>query len=178
VIISANRGCRVLTAPYFELVDITSPSEVTSRVPEELRVLRVPKALIGRSYTANQNAQVVEQNSATLICFGTSGLSERICISIDNGRIVQLGHSATPEQRFVNSSLTQFANCVGYVIDRFPFYASGSEVQVREAVSAELATLIRGVDATALEPDSFWSTFIEDVEIGDYSTEDVVSRFE
>ena len=43
-----------------------------------------------------------------------------------------------------------------------------------EAVAAKISNVIRSIDPVALSADSFWGTFVDDVAIGDYATEDVV----
>jgi hypothetical protein len=39
------------------------------------------------------------------------------------------------------------------------------------AVARDLADLIRGIDPEAMADDRFWSTFVDDVEMGDFATQ-------
>jgi hypothetical protein len=108
-----------------------------------------------------------------LICFGKSGLGDDICVDPLNGEVLQVFDGADP--RPVNSTIGQFVESVRAVIGMFPFYeTSDSGLDTGQAVADRIAEAIRRVDSAAMEPDTFWETFVHDVAIGDYSTADVV----
>ena len=89
-----------------------------------------------------------------------------------SGKVVQVVDSI--ESRIVNCDLGRFCECVRLVIDRFPFYSASATSDVRIAVRESLEAIIQEVDPEALiDPHGFWMTFLDDVEIGDFSTEDV-----
>ncbi|MGW0087341.1 SUKH-4 family immunity protein [Streptomyces sp. NPDC003393] len=69
---------------------------------------------------------------------------------------------------FANSSIELFNECVKKIIDRFPFYAEGSDLDDCEMAAEDLEGIVRGVDPSAANEGTFWSDFITDVSIGDY----------
>jgi hypothetical protein len=161
--------------PSFTLVPVVYPPGLKSALPQRFRITSVPRSLIGGSYTVGSEVQAVTVGGRMLLCFGSTGLAGSICLDTLDGTVVQhsrLGHS---RPRLVNSTLGAFSDCVRQVIGCFPFYHRGSDLESRRVANERVATAIRLVDPPALaEQDTFWSTFIADVEIGDYATEDVL----
>lgn len=96
----------------------------------------------------------------------------------------------------VNSSLNLFIESVQAVLNRFPFDSGDSVREVRNAQTdgwaiaeermrewdravRELAEALRQIDPPAIaDESSFWRTFMDDVQMGDFSTEDVLSHFD
>jgi len=121
-----------------------------------------------------------------LIGFGLSGPFERIAIDPANGAVVDvlakerapgninIQRLRQPAPGFVNSTLAEFVECVRVAIARFPYYSRDAELEEREEVAKDMLRLLRPIDPPALEPDRFWSTFTDDISIGDFSTEDVL----
>ena len=72
---------------------------------------------------------------------------------------------------FVNSSIAAFTATVRAVLERFPYYDEDAEFDGIHAVARDLADLIRGIDPEAMADDRFWSTFVDDVEMGDFATQ-------
>jgi SUKH-4 immunity protein len=93
----------------------------------------------------------------------------------------------------VNSGLDTFIASTRAVTDRFP-YDSGSTTQDGgsddttengakedktfdewDQAAREMTETLRAIDPVAVEdPDSFWMTFIADVQMGNYSTTDIL----
>lgn len=71
----------------------------------------------------------------------------------------------------VNSNLDLFVSCVSATIARFPFYGEGEAGEEAERVADELSDILLGIDPEVSSMNGFWQTFIDDVAIGDYSTE-------
>ncbi len=68
----------------------------------------------------------------------------------------------------VNSSLEEFRSSVKAVVDCFPFDVDDEDL-LTSFVASLRATLGR-IDSEALiDPDGFWRTFLDDVELGDYT---------
>jgi hypothetical protein len=64
------------------------------------------------------------------------------------------------------------------VTARFPFY-SEKEVLVEEVVDRavkDVMDAIRSADERALEQDGFWTTLVDDIQMGDFATEWTVSQ--
>ena len=105
------------------------------------------------------------------------------------------GHFVGPPS-FVNSSLDQFIASVREVSERFPFYSSDlgefdiqdllddpASVRARieqdnsevDRVAEDLTEILRSIDRAAVADETtFWWTFVFDVRMGDFATEDVL----
>jgi hypothetical protein len=57
------------------------------------------------------------------------------------------------------------------VLKRFPCYDEDAEFDEIHAVARELADLIHEIDPEAMADDRFWSTFVDDVEMGDFAAQ-------
>jgi hypothetical protein len=86
----------------------------------------------------------------------------------DDRAVWEVLNRPAPRRLFVSSSLEQFAATVEVVAARFPFYDDQDDDQGAIRASEDLADLIRAIDAEAVVPDRFWSTFLDDVTIGDF----------
>jgi hypothetical protein len=72
---------------------------------------------------------------------------------------------------FVNSSIAAFTETVRVVLERFPYYDEDAELDEVHAAARDLADLIRRIDPKAMRVDRFWSTLVDDVEMGDFATQ-------
>jgi hypothetical protein len=155
---------RRMNLPVFELVTLGLTGEIDKSI-------RVPRVILGLLYQVQDELTVMRTSGDRLLYrFASTGLSGQICIADDTGEILVL-HDSNP--RPVNSSLEKFTECVRVVIDRFPYYGVDSDWEDQERVGRELAELLTAIDPVSLQVDSFWDTFINDVEIGDFATEEV-----
>jgi hypothetical protein len=91
-----------------------------------------------------------------------------MCIDPTSGAVWVVLNRPVPRRLFVSSSLEQFADTVDAVAARFPFYDDPDDDQAAERASQDMAALIGVIDAEAVVPDQFWSTFLDDVTIGDF----------
>jgi hypothetical protein len=147
-------------------------------VEQALFVDGVPRGFIGRRYSADPELSVVERPGSTaMLRFGSAGLGDAIAIDLDTGHVIELVNARVPVEVFVNSTIQQFSRTVESMIDRFPYYDSDEDGDELDAVSHELLELIRRIDPPAAIPDRYWSTFIDDVGIGDLTTEAVAKIY-
>ncbi len=185
--------------PHFELVTFSEPSGVPYEVAAPLLEQGVPKDLVGRYHVADALSMLQEPGEAPLVCFGTSMLFENICLDPRTGNVVELTiipsrfsktinlpAGPTGPVRLVNSSLKQFTASVRAMVNRFTFddvnvEESEDEIDMKALhdegirVGNELTEILRSIDPAAVaDENSFWTTFIDDVKIGDFSTELVV----
>jgi hypothetical protein len=140
----------------------------------------LPKNFLGPLYSAAEQLTIVEVPPLRrAIRFGNSThFSDGLFLNPITGEVVEV---ASGEVRlFVNSSLKQFGQTVTAVVERFPFYSSHDEDEKldedMDAAVRNLSAIICRIDPPAIDVDLFWSTFVDDVSIGDYSTKDVLSR--
>jgi SUKH-4 immunity protein len=136
----------------------------------------VPKSFIGRRYTANASVTLLErQLNEKILCFGTSGLSDVIGVDLTTGHVVEVLNARGSPLLFVNTSIDQFTHTVKAVISRFPYYDHDATDEEIQAAATDLREIIRFIDSAAMAPDRYWSTFADDVEIGDLSTEAILA---
>ena len=145
-------------------------------VRHALFVIGVPKGFIGRRYAADPGVTpLVREGSDPLLRFGSCGLADAMCVDLVTEHVVEIINAARSAPLFVNTSIEQFTQTVKALVDRFLYYgheATGDEMDI---VAGELLNVIRSIDPEAAVPDRYWSTFVDDVQIGDLSTEAILA---
>jgi hypothetical protein len=168
-----------LTVTYRIFLDSAEIRAMLEAFPDALHTLfstGVPIDFLGTGrYTVAATLAIVDIPSrGRMIRFGEGTMPSNFCIVPRTGEVVDL--SCVPDHEFVNSSLTQFVRVVKAVTGRFPFYDTSDDLDERNRVGDELAAMIEEIDPPAMEIDLFWSTFVDDIRIGDFPTEDVLAR--
>jgi hypothetical protein len=171
--------------PVFRLSAFPQTAGLPEPLPNELFTTGVPET--GPKYRRDTRLRVLTYHEAgPLVGFGLSGPFYRIAIDPATGAVVDvlakerapgnvnIQRLSQPTPGFVNSSLATFVECVRVAIARFPYYSRAAELEERNEVAKVLVRLLQPVDPPALEPDRFWSTFADDVAIGDFSTEEIL----
>jgi hypothetical protein len=158
--------------PAFELVSMQAPAGSPPGVARALAA-GVPRQLIGREYVVLDRAECLAPDGA--VAFGTSGLHGRICLEPATGAVVQAPSQDDPARNTVNASLMLFTTCVALALAHFPFYDEDNGPKEWEAAAEKLRRLLARTDPTTAKPNGFWATFVDDVAIGDYSADQIVS---
>jgi hypothetical protein len=165
--------------PAFELAvfDESSPVSAIAGMQPEVRAALyrtgVPKDLFGGRYTAVDDLTVRDAPGfGRVVQFGSVMQDDPICVDPATGQVLELPHVSHAAPLVVNSSLNAFTETVRVVLERFPYYDEDAEFEEIRAVAHELGDLIRRIDPVAMATDQFWSTFVDDVEMGDFATED------
>jgi hypothetical protein len=141
-----------------------------------LFVAGVPRRFIGRRYTVDSKVAPVEQERGQpLARFGSSGLAGAVCVDIMDGHVIEFIAERRSEKLFVNTSVEQFTQTVKAMIDRFPYYGQQATDDKIDRVAEELLEIIRTIDSEAAVPNRYWSTFVDDVKMGDLSTEAILA---
>ncbi|MEV4806622.1 SUKH-4 family immunity protein [Nonomuraea sp. NPDC049421] len=136
----------------------------------------IPSGMLGGEYEAAEHLTLMEvPGRGGLIRFGETKNGD-ICIDPSTGEVLEVIGQKRDCARLANTNIHLFIESVKAVLDRFPFYSVGSDLDSRVIVANDLTELIRAIDSFAVYQDSFWSTFIDDVEIGDYATEEVLEE--
>lgn len=136
----------------------------------------VPACFIGRMYSADSGVSILERaGDEPILRFGSSGLSDAIGVDLATGQVVDVINARGCPLLFVNASVEQFTRTVRTLIERFPYYDRDASDAEMETVANELLEIVRRIDPEAAIPDRYWSTFVDDVAIGDLSTEAVLS---
>jgi len=185
------------TWPRFELVTYTEPTGIPHGWDRDLITLGVPKRILGDYYKAVSRLELIEHPTlGPVVRFATLGRRGAMCLHPATGSIHQLTGARSGQEWFVNTTLAQFNDSVRAVINRFPFDRGvPSEAPTPDAsaqwhtsntdkgddvswitVGEELRELLRRIDpASVANPNGYWNTFVTDVEMGNYSAEDVLT---
>jgi hypothetical protein len=132
----------------------------------------VPTRFISGRYVADDKLRTIHvEGCDPLVRFASTGLTGAIAVSSDSGAVVEKIAEHLPRLLFVNSSLPQFTRTVEMILGRFPYYDRDTPEEQFKKVAFELLEIVRNIDPEAAVPDRYWSTFADDVAIGDFSTE-------
>lgn len=197
---AADRGDRW---PRFEMVAFPAPTGVPHGWDAELLREGVPKALFGAYEAASELTPLEVSGYGQVVRFGSSGFYGSVCLDPRTGAVVYV-RSYAPDRTidparaypgppvFINSSVDQFTASVRATLARFPFDRGDAERESREGgdrdeiegaiaeewdrAADELEATLGTLDPAAVaDPDAFWMTFLDDVRIGDYATDDILS---
>ena len=144
---------------------------VATRVDPTNAGRSIPRAFFGERYQALLHPELlVHPRLGSLAVFGRTWGTDPIGVVPKTGEVVE-ARLQSDETYFVNSSLQQFTDTVRATIEALPYYEdNSSDTQVRSAVH-RLTNIIRDIDRSAIRRDQFWSTFVDDVQMGDFYTE-------
>jgi SUKH-4 immunity protein of toxin-antitoxin system len=189
--------------PHVELVTFSAPTGIPFGWDNELVNKGVPKDLLGTYNAAHELTLLEVPDYGPLVCFSITG-EDRLCQDPHTGAIVYIGYmpAGIVDLRpgflvgppgLVNSSLDQFIASVRAVVERFPFYNldTGEGDDLDDPASAraraeqhdsevdraaeDLTEILRSIDRAAVADETtFWWSFVFDVQMGDFATEDVL----
>lgn len=135
---------------------------------QELEFEGVPESFIGRFQSAERLSYCVDRYAPRgLVRFGTGLNYERLCLDPKTGRVVSVP-ATEGETRLVNSSLERFTSIVESMLELVPFYVEDAESGEVERAQAACLNIVRRIDPPAAAPDLFWTTFVDDVGVGDF----------
>lgn len=163
---------------------VRATSAIAPDVAEHLEVIGLPAVLFGGRFRLDRELQRVRRpDGYSLLRLGDVMLATALCVDPMTGRVVEIWDSGRLRalrigklpwrESFVNSTLGKFVETATAVIDRLPYYHGDSSLEERRSVARELGAMIESIDPPAMDSDLFWSTFVDDVEIGDFATEDL-----
>ena len=167
--------------PYCAVVAIPSYRLVRPLLPQEAPLcgfeLRVPECLLTKkTYVAHARAIRLTDGARQLLAFGASGTAGQLCVDLNSGEVVERGPALGPA-RLVNASVDMFSRSVHSAVAAFPFYDREADDHERRRVARRMASQLGEIDSSSLlDADSFWSTFVDDLELGDYATEDIMKE--
>jgi hypothetical protein len=135
----------------------------------------IPLALVGGRYEADSGLSVVERtNRAPVVRFGTSGLSYAVGIDVVTGNVVEVINDPSQHTNLINTRPVFFTQTVRALVERFPYYSRNAGYDEVDALAKELRNIIRSIDPEAAVPGNYWPGFVDDVQMGDFNTEDVL----
>jgi hypothetical protein len=156
----------------------TALKDLLQHLPSVRRALfidGVPKKFIAHRYRADSDVTLLRrQGDDAVLRFGSSGLSDAIGVHLATGNVVEEVNARGFPLCFVNTSIEKFVLTAKAVIDRFPYHDQDATDGEIEVAAADLRDIIRHIDPPAMVPDRYWSTFADDVENGDMSTEEIL----
>ena len=142
-----------------------------SAVQRSIIDARVPNDLFGRYRSVETLTTSDRGGRRGLIRFGNLGLDEGLYLEPETGQVVEF---LSGRLRPVNSTIGQFADCIRAVKAMFPLYSRDSPFEVLDQAGSRIRQVVRSVDPITQTPDGFWETVADDVEIGDFATEDLL----
>jgi SUKH-4 immunity protein len=136
----------------------------------------IPKELFGGGYSADVDLTVHEWDGrAPIVRFGSSGLMEMLGIDLSNGHVIKVIDVPAKPMLLVNTTVDQFTLTVRAVTERFPYYAKTAEYEEMDRIAEELREIVRSIDEKAAVPGCYWPAFIDDVQDGNFATEDILA---
>lgn len=105
-----------------------------------------------------------------LLRVGKSGRDEFL-VDCSSGEVVYLS-DVDSSVMHVNESPKKFLECLQEFMSRFPYGEGNLDIAEREALADQLRVALLKVDDTAfIEDPGFWHSIVDDVAMGDYSSE-------
>ncbi|MDX6683758.1 MAG: hypothetical protein QOG94_3797 [Solirubrobacteraceae bacterium] len=151
------------------------PRSIPRPDPATVRALTrdgVPKAWFYAGYAASRELRVVDVPPlGRLLRFASSGLGASLLVEPALGEVLFMVNVRGAVPSFVNSSLAQFTAVARAVVDRYPYYTLSSGVDEVVAAADDVAAIVEAIDAPALRPDLYWSTFVDDMRAGAFASE-------
>jgi hypothetical protein len=145
-------------------------------VRHALFIAGVPEKFVAHRYRVDPDLTLLErQGGRKLLRFGSSGLSDAFGIDLATGNVIEEINARGFPLVFVNTSIDKFVLTTQLVAGRFPYYGQKATEGEMEFAAADLRDIIRDIDLPAMVADRFWSTFADDVENGDMSTEEILA---
>jgi SUKH-4 immunity protein len=164
--------------PRFVPAVFSIHESIPKEVLDVLARTEVPKCFVGARYFATPDLSWVDgPGGERLVRFGRmpAFVEGWMCIDPESGHVLEIMDPEHPVLRLANSSIGHFSDCVRGVIDLFPYYHR-EDYDDFEAVGEKIAARLNDIDPAALsDKDGFWRTFVDDVQIGDFSVEEVMS---
>ncbi|MEU0401640.1 SUKH-4 family immunity protein [Streptomyces sp. NPDC006197] len=156
--------------PKFNIVRLSSGSDWDGAPVE----LQVPEALIAFSYRAAESLTAMDgPTPRRFFKFGSTGLFGSLLFDSKTGSVVQHQEGARGVS-LVSTSIAAFNEIVKKVIETFPFYSTSEDGDEMEVAAAKVKEIVCSEDPEAYFAGGFWETFVSDIEMGDYSTEEVI----
>ncbi|HET9111622.1 MAG TPA: SUKH-4 family immunity protein [Ktedonobacterales bacterium] len=189
--------------PRFTLVTYSQPTGIPHGWDEELLATGAPDGLMVKAIY--KLVLLEDPKAGPLVCFGSASPHQYICLNPRNKHIMDIVLSQPIETDnsiakvvrsawLVNTTLDQFIASARMVTARFPFDSEGAEDDYgadddedecsredrlddeRTQAAAELVEALRRIDPAAVaDPDSFWMTFRDDMQMGNYSAKDMLN---
>ncbi len=135
--------------------------------------VQVPKKFF-RYSAADRLVRTHVLGHGELVRFGNDGPFGGMYFDSTTNAVFNCVERPMTEPRLVNSTLRQFRETVKAVLAMFPLYGREAELEERETVASTVAGVIARIDADAMTVDTFWATFVDDLVIGDFATEDIL----
>jgi hypothetical protein len=172
----------------FELTEVLVALPLARLLPHGLESIRVPVRVLGGSlFRADVRAtEIVRPDGSSLLRFGATRLSSALTLQPSTGEVVWINDAEAPVWRgrpvpwsevVANSNLELFVETARVVTARFPFYERGTAMDGDAQCAAaanDLRRLIAAVDPPATREGRLWSMFADDVETGDFDTQQVL----
>jgi SUKH-4 immunity protein len=143
--------------------------QLPDSVAGQLASILLPTSFLGGRFRLAGQLEVTLNRSA--VVFGRAGLA-RICLETNTGKVIALVGPRSVK-RFVNSTLKAFGDTCEAVSELFPFHPSGSSREAMRTGSDKVASVVRWIDPPAMGRDRFWSTLVDDIQMGSFDPSEI-----
>lgn len=133
----------------------------------------VPRIVLGGRFYAAEALSLISSPAGTFVRFGT-GLGTPVCLDPRTLAVVGIKRPRG-NVIFMNSSLEKFVTVARSVTQRFPFHSIEDEWEAIELAAKSVADVIRDIEPAAMKRDLFWSVLVDDIGMGDFATELLLS---
>jgi hypothetical protein len=161
-------GKKRLALPVFETEFRNVPPAAHAEIPRAPSHVEFPRHVPSASYHPRAAVEWLVDGDRRLLLFASSSWGD-FAIDISTGAVVL--RLSSGNTLYVNGTLDQFRETTKRTIDRLPYYDHGASLEERERVGRELLDMIKEIDPEAAISDRYWSTFVDDVVIGDFARE-------
>jgi hypothetical protein len=101
--------------------------------------------------------------------FGYTRDDNNICLATDDQTVVEVWPRDNSITSLAGSCLGKFLDIMAVCEDRYPYYTDQDELETLIEAANALERELRTIDPEVLVPDSYWSVFLSDVQMGYYA---------
>jgi SUKH-4 immunity protein len=121
-------------------------------------------------FRADGTVKTIRDGSGrAFVQFGYTRDDRYICLAGDDLTVVEVRPRDNSITSLAGSGLDQFLSIMAVCEDRYPYYTDQDELETLIEAANSLERELRAIDPEVLGPDSYWSVFLIDVQMGDYA---------
>jgi hypothetical protein len=163
----------VVSMEEFVKFDALSADECPPEIGEFLHDRGLPRKVITiftAAPDAGKRSVLINDREVTGVVLGYSREQDDIFLDFESGKVWLLASWGANRPIPVNENLHAFAKSLALVGSRYPFYPAGRDLDDAEQAEESLRVALEEIDElSTVDPDGFWSAFLDDVGNGDYA---------
>jgi hypothetical protein len=155
------KGQAVYSSGELAQVDIAMRSLLESR--------GIPASFFSYFRSDGTVETIQSASGRALVRFGYTRDDNNICLAADDQTVVEVWPRDNSITSLAGSGLGQFLDIMAVCEDRYPYYTDQDELETLIDAANALERELRTIDPEVLAPDSYWSVFLSDVQMGYYA---------